>query len=85
MYSEEFRRAILQEMIDSGDLIGIAEDMYEDMGGHVIHESNIGDIYIDAFLEGLSRADRREVVMRLTSEPQRDAMADAKHASEDEI
>ncbi len=45
---KHLRAAILDVMVDEGDLISKGNDMYEDMGGHISHESNL-DGHIEQF------------------------------------
>lgn len=63
------RSLLLAEMCNCGELIRKYDDMFEDMGGHLIHESSeIIDSYIDNFLENLPVQERRELVDRIFRE-----------------
>lgn len=38
----------IQELVDAREIKRLADDFYEDLGGHVVHESNLGP-YFEAF------------------------------------
>ena len=57
------RAALIQEMVEVGELIKHGEDLYEDMGGHMLHESNL-DHYITNWMQNLSDEERNEVIER---------------------
>lgn len=60
------RAELIQEMVDYGELLDLGDGMYEDMGGHIIHDSNTQmlDSYIDSFLKGLPDNERLQVLKR---------------------
>jgi len=39
-------------MVDVGELIRKGDDFYEDMGGHILHESNL-DGHIESYLRSI--------------------------------
>lgn len=61
------REKIIEEMVDQGDLIRRGDDIYEDMGGHCLHESNLDD-HISHFLENIHPRDRKELMQRIRGE-----------------
>lgn len=63
----EIRDALVQEMVEVGELIRKGEDFFEDMGGHILHESNL-DPYIKNYLDNMPAAECKELVERLSSE-----------------
>lgn len=60
----EIRSAMIDELCDVGELIRRSGDFYEDMGGHLLHESNL-DTHIEAYLKGLTSEDLNEVITRI--------------------
>lgn len=60
------RENLIRHLADVGELIRRGEDLYEDMGGHLLHESHL-DPYITEYLERLSPEERAEVI-KLTGE-----------------
>ena len=54
---------MIQEMVDCGDLIPIADGYFEDMGGHILHESNL-EYYIESFLKGLTDEEMNDLIKR---------------------
>ena len=38
----------IAEFAEDNDMIALAGDMFEDAGGHIIHESEVVDMIIDA-------------------------------------
>ncbi len=49
--SPHFRSELISEMVNAGELIRKGGDYFEDMGGHILHESNL-DSYIEEFVKG---------------------------------
>lgn len=66
MTKQEIRAFMIDEMVDVGELIPQDNDgeLYEDMGGHTIHVSNL-DSYITNYLENMPAAERRALLARL--------------------
>lgn len=64
MTQQEIRSAMINELCDAGELIRLGDDFFEDMGGHVLHESNL-DGYIENYLKNLTLAERTEVIERI--------------------
>lgn len=60
----EIRSELLDAMCDCGELIRRGDDFYEDMGGHVSHESNL-DGHIENWLLNLDPEERKEVVNKV--------------------
>lgn len=54
MTFKQRRAAILDCMVDEGELIKKYNDVYEDMGGHLSHASNL-DYAIDAFYKSKTK------------------------------
>lgn len=52
------------ELCEAGDLIGIGDGFYEDMGGHMISDRDV-PAYFEAYLKGLNEAERTDVLKRL--------------------
>ena len=50
--TEDERSSLIEEMVELGHLDAVGDDLYEDMGGHVIHESNL-DCHIEDFVKNL--------------------------------
>jgi len=67
MKFDRIRDALIEELCDAGELIRRGGDLFEDMGGHVVHESQL-DRYIDDYMVNLSEEDRNELVERTRSE-----------------
>lgn len=63
----EIRAAMINELCDARELICRGDDLYEDMGGHILHESNL-DPYIDSYLKNLSHEERAGVIRRIGGE-----------------
>jgi hypothetical protein len=61
MGKEEVRTAMINHLCDVGELQRKGEDLYEDLGGHIVHESHLDD-YIFNYLKNLSDAERNEVI-----------------------
>jgi len=61
MTKQEFRSAMINEMVEAGDLINKGGDFYEDMGGHLIHELRL-DHYIEGYLKNMSPGERIELI-----------------------
>lgn len=55
------------ELVEAGEWINRGGDYFEDMGGHLVHESSCED-YFTYYLENLSVTEREEVIDRLTGE-----------------
>jgi len=60
----EIRSALIAEMVDAGELIRKGEDYYEDMGGHLLHESHL-DPFITNWMQHMDPEERIELVNRL--------------------
>lgn len=61
------RSALIQVMCEAGELIRRGDDMFEDMGGHILHESNL-DYYITEYMKQLSEEERTELVNQTKGE-----------------
>lgn len=61
------RSALIDELVNAGDLIRRGEDFFEDMGGHILHESNLDD-YITSYLNHMDREERAELIKRINGE-----------------
>lgn len=59
----EIRTILVNEMVDAGELIRRGEDFFEDMGGHILHESNL-DSYIESYMKALPEIELRALVDR---------------------
>lgn len=59
--SSEMRALLINELCDVGELIRKGGDYFEDMGGHLLHESNL-DSYIENYLSHLSEGDVKDLV-----------------------
>ena len=46
-YSMKITNKQIAEFAETHDMIALAGDMFEDAGGHVIHESEVVDMLID--------------------------------------
>ena len=57
------REALIQEMCEVGEIIRRGDDLFEDMGGHMVHESQLDD-YITNWMQGLTDDEREEVISR---------------------
>lgn len=64
MNIREVRGQLIDEMVDVGDLIRKGDDIYEDMGGHILHESNL-DPYIEQFIVNLRPEELLELKSRI--------------------
>ena len=67
MTRSEAKSLMIQEMVDAGELIQKGDDYFEDMGGHILHESNL-DSYITEFMKNLRPDERRELISRISDE-----------------
>lgn len=56
--------AMAQELVDAGELIPRAEDFYEDMGGHIIHEDSVPS-YFESYFKRLTSGERSDVLARI--------------------
>ncbi len=63
------REKLLEIMVDYGELVLLAEDLYEDMGGHTFNSNcpQMVDGYIESFLKGLNQDERREVMAEVSN------------------
>ncbi len=61
------RDQLIEIMVEAGDIIPKGEGYYEDMGGHLNHESNL-DGHVEAYLKSLSMKERMELMKRLEFE-----------------
>ncbi len=48
-------------LVEAGELIARGGDYFEDMGGHIIHESSVPE-YFDDFLRHMKQSDRAELL-----------------------
>lgn len=55
------------ELLEAGELINRGGDYFEDMGGHIIHESAIPE-YFKYYLDHLPLDERREFFKRLAGD-----------------
>lgn len=58
------REALIQEMCEVGELIRRGDDVFEDMGGHMIGDNMIDD-YITNWLQNMTDDERNEVIERI--------------------
>lgn len=61
---QEIRCAMIDELVDAGELIRKGEGYFEDMGGHILHESNL-DGHISQYMKNLSEPERAELIERI--------------------
>lgn len=54
------RAELIAMMVDFGELISKGDDLYEDMGGHILHESGL-DYYIEQFIKNLTPEGKKEL------------------------
>jgi len=55
---------MIDELKDAGEIIPRGGDYYEDLGGHIIHESNVPS-YFENYKKSLTAKERDEVLKRL--------------------
>lgn len=60
----EIRDALIEEMIDQGEIIRKGDDIFEDMGDHLIHYSQL-DGHIKSWLDSMRPEERDELIMRI--------------------
>ncbi len=60
---DNIRSKLINELCEAGELIRKGEDYFEDMGGHIVHESGL-DSYISEYMKGLSHLEREELIAR---------------------
>lgn len=53
-----------RELVEAGELIRHGGDYFEDMGGHIVHESSVPE-YFKYYLDHLPLDERKEVFKRL--------------------
>lgn len=58
---------MVHELIEAGELIAKGYDFFEDMGGHIVHESDVAS-YFNYYVERMTPAERRELTKRLTED-----------------
>jgi hypothetical protein len=59
--SQKIRKAIVQAMIDYDDLTPIYEDIFETVGGNIVHDSQL-DCYFLEFLQDLPQSELEEIL-----------------------
>lgn len=65
LLKQQYKEVCIREMVDAGDLKQLGDGLYEDMGGHLIHESHeIMDDYIENFLTELRPKERNELLKK---------------------
>ena len=57
------RPALIDHMVDAGELIRRGDDLYEDMGGHIVHECNL-DSYISEYMNHMDADERWELIRK---------------------
>ena len=62
----QFREYMTEVLVDVGELLTIGDCFYEDMGGHVIHESQVDD-YIEEYVNRISKKERTELMKQYVS------------------
>jgi hypothetical protein len=62
----QFREYMTKVLIDTGELLTVGDCYFEDMGGHVIHESQV-DGYIEEYVNRISKKERIELMKEYTS------------------
>lgn len=55
------------ELVEAGDIISKGDDLFEDMGGHLISIRDIPS-YFEHYLKSLSDNERKEVLNRIAEE-----------------
>ncbi len=61
---QNIREALIEELCAVGEIKCLGEDLFEDMGGHILHESHL-DSYIENYLKHLAESERKELRARL--------------------
>ncbi len=59
---------MIQELLEAGEIVKRGDMFFEDMGGHVIHESMLDDCvedYFASYLKMLSTSERAEALKRV--------------------
>jgi hypothetical protein len=62
----QFREYMTKVLIDVGELLIVGDCYFEDMGGHIIHESQVDD-YIEEYVNRISKKERLELMKEYTS------------------
>lgn len=58
---------LVEELVNAGDLIPKADDLYEDMGGHLVRFENL-EFYIESYVKALTPKEREQLFKRLDFE-----------------
>lgn len=64
MTHQECKGLMILELVEARELVRKGDDFYEDLGGHIIHESNL-DSYIEDYVSRLSEDERNELATRI--------------------
>ena len=60
--------AIIKAMVENGYLKPLPDDFFEDMGGHIIHESNIDKTYFDGWWNSLHSDEQEQYAKQIWEE-----------------
>lgn len=63
----DIRNKLIDELVDVGELIPKGDELFEDMGGHLVHERNL-DSYITNHLEHLPAEELAVLIDRISGE-----------------